>query len=402
MGFFTQECFDQIRLTSRFPRCGTCGLYKRCRSPKIPLTGEGRRGILVVGEAPGAEEDRRGLPFVGDSGRMLQKQLKSCDIDLFRDCWITNSVICRPPDNRDPTQVELDSCLPNLLQIMREQKPKIVLTLGRFAISQVVGQFWHTGVGTGFRWLGRRIPSIDCNAWICPTYHPAFIARKMQEDSVESVIWKKHINKMSRLRERPWPSGPPDYKALVRCLHSPRQAAAAVEDFVRQGGPVAFDYESDCLKPDREDARIVSCSVSNGEYAISFPWAGEVIPAMRDLLWSSVPKIAWNMKHEERWTRKIFGRGVRNWLWDGMLATHVVDNRQEVTSLKFQAFVRLGMGSYNTNTSTLLRVESGNDKNKIRQISWDDLLLYGGLDSLFTAKIAEQQMRRMKHAAHGA
>ncbi len=395
MGFFTTEEKSRRVAVAGMPRCGACGLSKGCHTPKIPLAGEGRRQILIVGEAPGAEEDCKGKPFIGESGQLLQKELKKNGIQMFRDCWVTNCVICRPPDNRDPAPNELSCCLPNLLRVLQETNPRVIVPLGRFAISQVVGQLWDSGIGSGIRWLGRQIPSVDWNAWICPAYHPAFITRKLREGSVESLIWGRNVADMAVLRDRPWPGGPPDYKALVRCLHSPRQAAAAVEDFVRQGGPVAFDYESNCLKPDREDARIVSCSVSNGEYSISFPWVGEVVDAMKVLLHSDVQKVAWNMKHEEKWTRKEFGRGVRNWLWDGMLATHVVDNRQEVTSLKFQAFVRLGAGSYDSKVSSYLCAESGNAVNKVCQVPLEDLLLYGGLDSLFTARLVDLQRREM-------
>lgn len=396
MGFFSASEKEQKSPVGRIPHCGACGLYKGCHTPKMKLAGDGRRKILVIGEAPGADEDRRGKPFIGDSGQMLQKGLKEGGIDLFRDCWVTNSVICRPPDNRDPTAEELNHCLPNLLKVIQDTKPRVMLLVGRFAITQVIGQLWDSGVSTGTRWLGYQIPSVEWNSWLCPVYHPAFITRKVQAGSTEGVIWHQHLKAVGNLRSRPWSDGLPNYQDKIRCIFDSRQAAAAVEDFIRSGGPVAFDYECNRLKPDHAEAQITSCSVSDGTYAISFPWVGEAVKAMRNLLWSTVPKIGWNIKFEERWTRRVFGKGVRNWLWDGMLATHVADNRQEITSLKFQAFVRLGIRSYDTKVSGYFRADSGNEENRIKEIDLRELLFYGGMDALCTAIIGFQQMKELK------
>ena len=361
----------------------------------MPVVGKGQRKILVIGEAPGAYEDQQNRPFVGKSGQLLQRTMLKYGVDLFRDCWVTNTLICRPPDNRDPKANELDSCLPSLVKVIRDLQPAVIMLLGRFAITQVISMLWRSDVGTGFRWVGFQIPSVDWNAWVCPMLHPEFIERKSPADSVEGVLWRRHVEAACGLQGRPWAGNPPDYPSMVRTIHSPSQAAAAVHDFMGCGGPVAFDYESDRLKPDHPSARIVSCSVSDGETAVSFPWVGAAIDAMRDLLRSDVPKLAWNMKHEQRWTRAVFGHGVRNWLWDGMIATHVMDNRQGITSLKFQSLVRLGMGSYDETVSPYLRADSGNEQNRIAQADLRELLLYGGMDALFTAKICQQQMEEM-------
>src|SRR5688572_19001707 len=84
---------------SRLPKCGRCGLFKHCKSPKMLPAGEGRRKILVIGESPGNEEDDRGEPFVGKSGRHLRDVLEQVGIDLRKDCLLTNSLICHPEGN---------------------------------------------------------------------------------------------------------------------------------------------------------------------------------------------------------------------------------------------------------------------------------------------------------------
>lgn len=395
MGFFSPEVLTQRSSSTRtITSCTTCGLHKKCRSPKMPLHGKGRRGILIVDEAPGEEDDLQGRPFAGSAGRLLRDELDAAGVDLFRDCWITHAVACRPQDNRDPSAEELDSCLPNIVNAARETQPSVVICLDRYGVTQTIGLFWKTGVGAAYRWLGHQIPCVEWNSWICPTYHPAFVRNKIKDGGVEGLLWKRHLKAACRLTSRPWASIP-DYRSRIRCLRSPSQAAAAVQDFIRSGVPVAFDYETDRLKPEHSEARIVSASVSDGEHAVSFPWAGGAVGAVRDLLWSDVPKMGWNIKFEERWTRKVFGRGVRNWLWDGMQASHVLDNRPSVTSLKFQAFVRMGVSSYDAEMAPYLSAENGNARNRVHEADVDKVLFYGGMDALCTAVICKQQMEEM-------
>ena len=158
----------------------------------------------------------------------------------------------------------------------------------------------------------------------------------------------------------------------------------------------SFDYETDRIKPDGDDSRIVSCSVWwDGEKTIAFPWHGEAIKAMRELLRSPLPKIGCNLKFEDRWTRKILGHRVRGWYWDTMLAAHVLDNRPGVTSIKFQSFVLLGQTSYDDHIKRFLKGASGEETNQIDQIDVNDLLLYNGLDSLLQFKVGSKQMELM-------
>ncbi len=82
------------------PRCGACGLYKTCKSPKMTPDGAGRRRILIVGDMPGAAEDALDRPFVGPAGQYLEQVLASMGVDLREDCWLTNALICHPPHGR--------------------------------------------------------------------------------------------------------------------------------------------------------------------------------------------------------------------------------------------------------------------------------------------------------------
>lgn len=94
-GIFSRAELTQVsRPAGRIPECGRCGLYKTCKTPKMPVAGQGRKGIMVIGEAPGETEDERGKPFVGKSGEELQAAVRLAGADLFRDCWVTNALSC--------------------------------------------------------------------------------------------------------------------------------------------------------------------------------------------------------------------------------------------------------------------------------------------------------------------
>ncbi len=123
-----QHLAEQIR------SCQKCPLG-RLRTHAVPGEGPADAEIMFIGEAPGYHEDRQGRPFVGASGRLLEKLL--ADIQLTReDVYITNVVKCRPPSNRDPLPLEIESCLPWLHQQIAFIDPLVIITLGRFSMAQ--------------------------------------------------------------------------------------------------------------------------------------------------------------------------------------------------------------------------------------------------------------------------
>jgi DNA polymerase len=117
--------------------CQHCPL-NRLRIAAVPGEGPARAEILFIGEAPGANEDRQGRPFVGRSGALLEKLLAS--IQLRReDVFITNIIKCRPPANRDPMPAEIAACTPWLEQQLALLNPLLIVTLGRFSMAHFFG-----------------------------------------------------------------------------------------------------------------------------------------------------------------------------------------------------------------------------------------------------------------------
>jgi len=148
--------------------CRKCAL-SRTRTRTVFGTGACRTSLIFVGEAPGAEEDRQGLPFVGRAGRLLTKMLEY--IGLKReDVYITNVLKCRPPGNRDPLPAEVACCEPYLLAQLEVVKPRLICALGRYAAQTLL----KTDVGIS-RLRGRFHDYHGIR--ILPTYHPAYLLR---------------------------------------------------------------------------------------------------------------------------------------------------------------------------------------------------------------------------------
>lgn len=112
--------------------CQKCGLGAT-RNKFVFGGGDPQANLMLVGEAPGAEEDRLGEPFVGRAGKLLDKILKAINRSRTKDVYICNVIKCRPPNNRDPLSTEVEECEPYLLKQIEIMRPKLIVALGRVA-----------------------------------------------------------------------------------------------------------------------------------------------------------------------------------------------------------------------------------------------------------------------------
>ena len=155
-------------LAQQIRSCQKCPLG-RLRTHAVPGEGPPDAEIMLIGEAPGYYEDRQGRPFVGASGRLVEKLL--AQIQLTReDVYITNVVKCRPPANRDPLPVEIEACIPWLHQQIEAIDPLVIVTLGRFSMAQ-----FFPATARITRVHGR--PLIQEERAIVPMFHPAAALR---------------------------------------------------------------------------------------------------------------------------------------------------------------------------------------------------------------------------------
>ena len=392
-GFFSTSSFQNKEKIPTTARCGLCGLYKHCESPKMPPTGKGHKKILFVAEAPGMTEDEQNIQLVGQAGQLFRKYLRRAGIDLDKDCWKTNAIICRPKENETPDKNKIIACRPNLMKTIKQYQPNVIVLLGKVAIHSLISVLWKVDDGAVGKWAGYCIPCHNPNAWVIPTYHPSFLLRTKNK-ALEKIFVRHLKMALKKSKSKPWKTIP-NYKDEVEIIMNPAKAAREIKVMMAFGGPIAFDYETNCLKPDGEGPKIYSCSICwKGKNTIAYPWKGEAIEATSLLLKSPMPKIASNMKFEDRWTRAVLGHPVKKWWWDTMIAAHVLNYAPGVTGLKFQAFALLGAESYNDNVEPFFKSVGKSKFNRIQDIDLKDLLLYNGLDSLLTFLVAEQQMKQ--------
>lgn len=386
-GFFSQLAVAG-NAEQMLPRCGACGLYKVCKTPKFAVAGKGRRKVLLVGDAPSASDDAKGKLLAGEGGRMLRASLTSLGIDVGRDVWVTNALICYPGAS-GATDAQVGYCRPNLTKALRELRPQVVVTLGRVALSSLLMSYWGN-VGELARWVGWQIPMPAY--WLCPTYNPDVVLKS--NNDMMRRMFKEDLQRAFDITEAP--PAKVDYESQVEKLLDEREVVRNLQAIDHDGGWVAFDYETNCLKPEYVGAKVVSAAVSNGRRTIAYPWTPRTANATRHFLHSpSTKKIASNLKFEERWTRFLFGSGVTNWGWDTMLAAHVLDSREGITGLKFQALVQLGVAAYNTTVEPYLLSVNRGHFNRVAQIEVGELLRYNGLDAVLEWQLAKRQRRQM-------
>ena len=212
-GFFDRQQLKSSKSVIRLS-CTSCGLYRGVITPKMQPSGDGFRGILVCGEAPGSEEDRIGKQWQGKAGRELKKAFRKFGLSLFEDAWVTNSVNCRPPSNRDPLKHELNCCRQVILEpAMDKFRPKLVLLFGGSAVHSFVGTSWGSSdVNKIGRWRGWVIPDRNAKAWLCPMYHPSFILRRDSEEV--RTVWYRDLERALSYVDTPFPVSEDERKRI--------------------------------------------------------------------------------------------------------------------------------------------------------------------------------------------
>lgn len=174
-------------------RCALCPLSAG-RSRAVPGEGSYDTPLMFVGEAPGADEDRQGRPFVGRAGQLLTKIIAAMEFTR-EEVYITNIVKCRPPENRTPFRNETEACQPYLLTQIRTIGPRVIVSLGKTAtdffvpssssMSDLRGKFADFG---GIR--------------VMPTFHPSYVMRNEGDPRIKRLVWQDMQQVMALLGKR--------------------------------------------------------------------------------------------------------------------------------------------------------------------------------------------------------
>jgi uracil-DNA glycosylase family 4 len=176
---------EWIPLKAAVSSCTACGLHKT-RTQTVFGVGDENADWMLIGEAPGAEEDRLGDPFVGQAGRLLDNMLAAIDLDRRKHVYIANVLKCRPPGNRNPEPEEVAKCTPHLLRQIELIQPKLILAMGRFAAQTLLNTDASIASlrGKVHRYAG--VPLIV-------TYHPAYLLRTLADKAKawEDLVFAK-------------------------------------------------------------------------------------------------------------------------------------------------------------------------------------------------------------------
>ena len=183
------------KLAGQIKVCTRCELH-RSRTKAVPGEGPTHAELMLIGEGPGATEDKQGRPFVGASGRFLDQLLEQAGVTRA-DVWITNVVKCRPPGNRDPLTDEVETCTSNYLQHQIEiVNPSIIVTLGRHSMGVFFKGAKITQIHGQMRKAGDR--------FVIPMFHPA---AALHQQSLRSTIMADFAGLPELLKEARAESG---------------------------------------------------------------------------------------------------------------------------------------------------------------------------------------------------
>jgi len=398
-GFFSPEELEQkTRLKFNFdegPNCSKCGLYRKCHSPKMKYTGDGKRKVLIIAEGPGKNEDLQGIQLIGDAGQLLRTELSNLGLDLDLDFWKTNAVSCRPTTktdaNRAPTRTELKYCKPLVDKTITDLNPDMIWLVGNKALeSMYMERFSGLAIN---RWRKLCIPDRKTGKWIIPLFHPSYILKNNYDENLKATFKRDLKWAVSCIGKEPHTYS--DEQNDVVCLYDFEEICQHLNQLLITAQttftPLYVDYETNALKPQWPGSKVATISYCYGTNAVAFPYQYSDFFNRKQqthikALWRKILQhknigvIAHNIKFEDAWTKQIFGIVPRTWLFDTMLAAHLEDNRSQYTGLKFQSYIKFGIEPYDKEISKYLKAKKGHF-NTIDKAPLDKLLLYNGLDS---------------------
>lgn len=179
-------------LKSNCDRCALC----QSRTHIVPDRGNSQASVMIIGEAPGKNEDAQGRAFVGRAGRLLDQMMKDAGFDTDQDSLIVNVVKCRPPENRAPKPEEVKACLPFLARQIELTKPRYILLLGATAMKHLFPDKKNSGMAgqVGNFFTDPKYPGVQ----LMVLFHPAYILR----DPRKKPLMAEHLERFKdRLRK---------------------------------------------------------------------------------------------------------------------------------------------------------------------------------------------------------
>jgi len=385
--------------------CVKCLAYPCCNSPFMNPYGKNELGVVLVGDCPSAEDDRRGRPFMGNDGEELSLILRSMGLDVGRDFLRLNVMQCFPA-NGEFKKVSANKCKHRWHKQILDSKPQLIIMLGGDAW-KLVGDpplplSGHPPNITSVR--GRVFPLRQYGCWGLATLHPREIFKSLDNkrdpnlhkeitDLVTKDLWRgfEHLGKP--LPELP---NPKDYM-VMRTVEEVLNLEKALFDDDR---PVSVDYETnqaDPYGPNPPQILFLSVAIMGAEhFSFIIPldhkehtWLPEerleVVRIITRIMSKEKKKIVQNVSFEMMWTEIYFGVPFENYIYDTMLGAHVIDSRKGTTSLAFQVF-ELNGDKYKEKV----------DRLNLADTSLEVAAEYGGLDARYPLMLTQAHEQKME------
>lgn len=358
-----------------------------------------KKGILIVGNFPSAIDDAKGVPFRDRYAQHLATTLwNDYGIDMSEDCMTTNAIKCHP--GVEPTDYHYSCCRKYLMKTIKKYQPTLILTLGMSPLEGLLYGRWQKDLGGMEKWRGWTIPDQDLEAWVCPVYDPEYVLSKKAQEI--ETIWKQDLSRAMALVDKRVPK---TKKATIEIIDD-----LSILSKIDNGQLVAIDYETTGLKPHGAGHRIVCASVATGPnhaYAFMMPETKKGRKPFVNMLANGlISKTAQNMKFEHAWSTHRLKQPVHGWVWDTMLASHLLDNRAGITGLKFQTYVRFGIVDYDSEIAPYLHAKdnkNGNALNRIEELLTipngpEKLMTYCGYDTIYEYRLMLLQTKIMNYS----
>lgn len=387
------------------------GEVHQVSSHKIKSVVKGGKGpwrVMIVGEAPGAEEDAKNTLFIGGSGKFLNTVLQKVGIKKY---VVTNVFKCRPPDNETPTFAVAKKCAPFLAEEIHKYRPDVIVPLGKAAYSILRGSGKHSiskdvGVVSEVT-LHLHDDVEDHRVYIFPMNHPAYILRKPEKSDEYTRNFVKLRNFLDDPRTL---KSPEDFDILG--VTDERSLKRAIRRFNKtKSSLLAFDIETNRLSPHYPDSDIISISFSfNRKSAIVFPMRenkdapfykkklGVIKQLLTDPGWG---KIAHNGKFDRLWVWKYWGFRPRPMAADTLLAHYgIVTETKGTHGLKKLSADLLNFMNYDVKGN--VQEATGADKQAKSVLDYsvldDDMLIrYNGMDTIATMGVHHELMYELRN-----
>lgn len=398
--------------------------------PKIPAAGSKSPLIYVLGEAPGAEEDRHKSHFIGAAGEHLRRALFDIAGADESDVRWNNVIRTRPPKNRDPDEVEIECCRPSIIKDIEQHKPKAIFGFGNVPLKWMLGD-----TGIQHKWRGRRVPvkvgKHEC--WFYPMVHPSAVVRMKQRNYGNTDVTSE-LDRMFQL----------DLKRAVKEVYSsktpvaaPHTPAIAMEglSWVTGRAPgdlqtvldklkwfakqefVGYDYETRNIRPYLPTSSICTVALSTGDESFAFPidhpeagWS----PAQKETINAALTvfledphprKLVHSLGFEMEWTAVKYGRRlIRAGRWEDTMSQAVIldermgGNKPGCLSLDFQVIENFGFSLKKLSNLNVKKIWTEPVVKVLRYNALDakyHCLLYKRLDARLT-KVKMQHLYQLK------